>query len=315
MITIALRCFICTSFLLNYAYAEDWKTTDGKTYANVTVVKVEDDAVTILDEDGGARVPLANLPADLQMRFNYDPEKAKEAALKYDQERLAAAVAIEKEKAEKRMTDSTGTLASQPVHNAGTGDQSQSSDPQLIALNQKIDALLMQSRSINMTRMPMGTSPKEQVVIDNENQALELIDKVNELFPKPVEAFDPNKKYPYDYDLSLTQQDINHLCDSVHLLQQIKASNTIAVVGGENNYKLNQADGDSREWGDCICMALDLLRKPSTQSQNQWLHKFIQCGRLAGQHDSQDSYHQLVQELLDESGYNPPAPSNRPVPQ
>ena len=60
--------------------AEDWKTTDGKVYQNVTVVKSEPDAVTILYRDGGALVPLANLPADLQKRFNYDPAKAKIAA-------------------------------------------------------------------------------------------------------------------------------------------------------------------------------------------------------------------------------------------
>jgi hypothetical protein len=43
-------------------------------------VKTEPDAVTILHQDGGALVPLANLPPDLQKHFNYDPDKAKAAA-------------------------------------------------------------------------------------------------------------------------------------------------------------------------------------------------------------------------------------------
>ena len=60
--------------------AEDWTTKDGKTYESVTVVKLEADEVSILDKDGGARVPLSNLPGDLQKRFNYDPAKAKIAA-------------------------------------------------------------------------------------------------------------------------------------------------------------------------------------------------------------------------------------------
>jgi hypothetical protein len=60
--------------------AEDWKTTDGKVYANVTVIKSEADAVTILYRDGGALIPMANLPPDLQKRFKYDPAKAKVAA-------------------------------------------------------------------------------------------------------------------------------------------------------------------------------------------------------------------------------------------
>jgi hypothetical protein len=60
--------------------AEDWTTNDGKTYQNVKVVRVEDDAVTILCSDGGALVPLAKLPPNLQKKFSYDPAKAKVAA-------------------------------------------------------------------------------------------------------------------------------------------------------------------------------------------------------------------------------------------
>jgi hypothetical protein len=61
-------------------HAEDWTTTDGKTYKGVSVEKVEPDAVTILDDDGGALVPLAKLTPDLQKRFGYDPAKAAAAA-------------------------------------------------------------------------------------------------------------------------------------------------------------------------------------------------------------------------------------------
>jgi hypothetical protein len=61
-------------------YAEDWKTTDGKVYQDVKVIKVEDDAVTVLFKDGGALIPLIKLPPDLQKKFSYDPVKAKAAA-------------------------------------------------------------------------------------------------------------------------------------------------------------------------------------------------------------------------------------------
>ena len=60
--------------------AEDWTTTDGKIYKDVKVLQLEDDAVTILDSDGGALVPLATLTPDLQAKFKYDPDKAKVAA-------------------------------------------------------------------------------------------------------------------------------------------------------------------------------------------------------------------------------------------
>jgi hypothetical protein len=60
--------------------AEDWTTTDGKVYPNVTVIKQDPDAITILYRDGGALIPLTKLPPDLQKRFNYNPIRAKAAA-------------------------------------------------------------------------------------------------------------------------------------------------------------------------------------------------------------------------------------------
>ncbi len=62
------------------AFAEDWTTTDGTKYQNVRVIRVEDDAITILYKDGGALIPLFKLPPDIQERFDYDPKKAKLAA-------------------------------------------------------------------------------------------------------------------------------------------------------------------------------------------------------------------------------------------
>lgn len=56
--------------------AEDWTTTDGKTYQNVKVVSFNDGYVTIIDSDGGARIPLRLLNSDLQRQFNYNAAKA-----------------------------------------------------------------------------------------------------------------------------------------------------------------------------------------------------------------------------------------------
>jgi hypothetical protein len=61
-------------------FAEDWTTTDGTNYQDVKVIRVEDDAITIIYKDGGALVPLFKLPPALQQRFDYDPVKAKAAA-------------------------------------------------------------------------------------------------------------------------------------------------------------------------------------------------------------------------------------------
>ena len=60
------------------ARAEDW-TVNGKTYHNVTVTKVEPDAVHIMFDGGIGSVKIADLTPELQKKFNYDPAKAKAA--------------------------------------------------------------------------------------------------------------------------------------------------------------------------------------------------------------------------------------------
>jgi hypothetical protein len=85
------------------SFAEDWTTTDGVKYQNVRIIRVEDDAVTILYKDGGALIFLNKLPPALQERFDYDPVKAKaaaEARAKADIEN-ARALQAEIEQAEK----------------------------------------------------------------------------------------------------------------------------------------------------------------------------------------------------------------------
>ncbi len=76
----AIYTLIALGALSSMALGEDWTTTDGTHYQNVRVVRVEDDAITILYKDGGALVPLMKLPPSLQQKFDYDPVKAKVAA-------------------------------------------------------------------------------------------------------------------------------------------------------------------------------------------------------------------------------------------
>ena len=77
--------------------AEDWETTDGTKYQNVRVIRVEDDAVTIIYKDGGALVFLYKLPPALQQKFDYDPVKAKIAAEKRAKEDAENAAALQRE--------------------------------------------------------------------------------------------------------------------------------------------------------------------------------------------------------------------------
>jgi hypothetical protein len=93
---------LSTALVLSWIFsfplpAEDWKTADGRAYPDVTVIKSEPDAVTILYRDGGALVPLAQLSPDLQRRFNYNPDRAAKAAAARAQADAKSAAALQKE--------------------------------------------------------------------------------------------------------------------------------------------------------------------------------------------------------------------------
>jgi hypothetical protein len=79
-------------------WGEDWTTTEGKVYREVKVLKAEPDAVSILYRDGGALIPLAKLPLDLQKRFHYDPASARIAAEARAQADAQNAAALQAEK-------------------------------------------------------------------------------------------------------------------------------------------------------------------------------------------------------------------------
>jgi hypothetical protein len=93
---------VLLGMLLMPLRAEDWSTTDGKTYKNVQVLSHNAAYVTILHEDGGGRVPLSTLSPDLQKRFDYDPTKAAAviAATKVADARDKEALATEKKKSD-----------------------------------------------------------------------------------------------------------------------------------------------------------------------------------------------------------------------
>jgi hypothetical protein len=83
-----MRTLVLLLLLTAPLWAEDW-TVAGKDYHNVIVGQVEADKVHITYDDGIGTIKLADLPSDLQKRFNYDPvaaakatadEQAKEAA-------------------------------------------------------------------------------------------------------------------------------------------------------------------------------------------------------------------------------------------
>jgi hypothetical protein len=66
-------------------------TVDGVTYSNVTFGTVTPSSVTIFFKTGVARIPLEKLSPDLQKRFGYDPQKARDHNQKVRAQEAAAA--------------------------------------------------------------------------------------------------------------------------------------------------------------------------------------------------------------------------------
>jgi thiol-disulfide isomerase/thioredoxin len=75
-----------------------WTTSEG-TYHKVRILKVEADCVTILDDEGGALVPIAELPASLQQQLNYDPAASAAAAAVRQRDDAVSSAVLARERA------------------------------------------------------------------------------------------------------------------------------------------------------------------------------------------------------------------------
>jgi hypothetical protein len=77
------------AFLVLPGLAEDWTTSDGKTYQDVKVIRSDSRSVTILTQDGEVAIPLANLPPEIQKRFGSPVASASPATSSAPDEKAA----------------------------------------------------------------------------------------------------------------------------------------------------------------------------------------------------------------------------------
>jgi chromosome segregation ATPase len=70
VVTFLILCFTSAAF------AEDFKTVNGKEYKDATVTRVDPDGVVVKTKSGITKVYFIELPKEVQERFHYDPEKA-----------------------------------------------------------------------------------------------------------------------------------------------------------------------------------------------------------------------------------------------
>jgi hypothetical protein len=62
--------------LTSVAFAEDFKTINGKEYKDATISRVEPDGIVLTSKSGVSKVYFTELPKDVQVCFGYDPQKA-----------------------------------------------------------------------------------------------------------------------------------------------------------------------------------------------------------------------------------------------
>ena len=92
VLTFLILCFASAAF------AEDFKTINGKEYRDATVTRVDPDGVVVKTKSGITKVYFVELPKEVQKRFHYDSEKA----ASYSAEQTANYAAYQKQQEETR---------------------------------------------------------------------------------------------------------------------------------------------------------------------------------------------------------------------
>ena len=92
VVTFLILCFTSAAF------AEDFKTVNGKEYKDAAVTRVDPDGVVVKTKSGITKVYFIELPKEVQERFHYDSEKA----ASYSAEQATNYTAYQKQQEETR---------------------------------------------------------------------------------------------------------------------------------------------------------------------------------------------------------------------
>ncbi|HTH18871.1 MAG TPA: hypothetical protein VL912_02235 [Candidatus Udaeobacter sp.] len=124
------------------AFAEEFKTVNGKEYKEATVTRVDPDGVVVKTKSGITKVYFTELPKEVQERFHYDSEKA----ASYSAEQAANYTAYQKQQEEtqrqQQAADSktNAALAAQQA----AANRTQALETRYAALRKQEDDLLLQ---------------------------------------------------------------------------------------------------------------------------------------------------------------------------
>jgi hypothetical protein len=102
-----------TVCLASIALAEDFKTIDRKEYKNAKVSRVEPDGIVIMFSGGIVKLPFVELPPEVQKKYGYDSQAAKDFQQQQYQGDVVRAQQLAEAK-EKRQKDLEEQARSQP---------------------------------------------------------------------------------------------------------------------------------------------------------------------------------------------------------
>jgi hypothetical protein len=136
VLTFLVLCFTSAAF------AENFKTVNGKEYTDATVTRVDPDGIVVKTKSGITKVYFTELPKEVQERFHYDSEKA----ASYSAEQTANYTAYQKQQEETRrqQADAEAKNNAALAQQQAATNRTQALQTRYGELQKQEDALLLQ---------------------------------------------------------------------------------------------------------------------------------------------------------------------------
>ena len=172
------------------ARGDDLVTRSGEVHHDYQVLSYDTGFVTIMDRDGGARIPLSELPASLQREYHYDPAAAAAAVQQFDTQDHQEKLAVEQNEISPTVPATTlaPTLSSTEQPPAGTTT---------------LPPATASSAPLSQNAVSASTSP-EAVSSTFDAGFDPLAPDASILSSQPVETYDEGDQQNFYYDPSGT---------------------------------------------------------------------------------------------------------------
>ncbi len=131
----------CILFVASAVLSEDFKTLNGKEYKDATVSRIEPDGIVVKTKSGITKVYFAELPKEVQERFQYDPQHA--GAYAAEQSASYAAYQKQQEDARRQQHDEAAKNNAMLAEHQATQNRIQALQSRYTELQQEENGLLL----------------------------------------------------------------------------------------------------------------------------------------------------------------------------